>query len=807
MYYRPLLIVLLSLSIKGSYPETLTHLLDKIHTAQTYWESMLQNKTKKIWVRHPHTWFSSTWLFEAKSHQKVLAQQETELIELLATYADTHRNPSPQQMRAIEKKYTKTLVHHGVPSHFNRQWLSYTALAGSGIIAALYFHHYSQNHILFVLDPHSRSISSTLRDSPPVLGCDYVNHKGQQYLQVKKEQEKLTHDFLKRNNISYKTGSGQLSLSWYNEAGETKVREFIYKHGVQPIQEIFKILKNESPSHLPILSTDIDHDKALFEQRLVSVIMHAAQVKETAPLVEGYLQGRAIDSLPFPEKRKIFTALSFHLAEIAPTEIRNFIKAFSESASSIEKNLPLPALEKLKKIKFSPLPTIKPIPSPTHLASPSPLPILATIAPLTRHTSSPPIGSFSPSADPSLNIYAQVSGNIEALTQNGILMAEKGQHLLNSFQDLLPLFQEHASALKQNALPAANKVAAAVPDIAQGVEILKGNQPSPYPRPESMPPLEQRLFTPASVTNFNRTLINGNDFMRRMMELSNVAEGVLLPPLISTVTTTGKLAATLDQTAAHINATTLPEVDKLLKLVNESAPSIIKHTNHALDSTNKILDTVNETAPQVQALVEKTNDFIDTAVPPLTELLQNSNTIAGTVSSMFEYLRNMSKEHPDLGALFVEIIIVRALQLNLQAAAGVHEAGQMTERLKLNMEISATIPLMLAGFVLYKTTGSLYTWATVTPLINSLKRDLIALQLLCNKERYARNSATLASRYKGLVLYWTTRLHRYKESLPLKEQASYRSYLELLESKELSPEQKITTIECMFRSYSDLLES
>ena len=98
---------------------------------------------------------------------------------LLANYVDVSQNPSTKWMHSIQKKYKRELMYHRAPSHFNRQWLSYVAVAGAGIATAIYFRLYSQAHTLFILDPHARSISSTLHDSPPVLGYDYVNHKGQ----------------------------------------------------------------------------------------------------------------------------------------------------------------------------------------------------------------------------------------------------------------------------------------------------------------------------------------------------------------------------------------------------------------------------------------------------------------------------------------------------------------------------------------------------------------------------------------------------------------------------------------------------
>ena len=46
MHYKSLLIILVSLSLKGSYPEVLVGLLDEVHAAQAYWDTMYHTKTK-----------------------------------------------------------------------------------------------------------------------------------------------------------------------------------------------------------------------------------------------------------------------------------------------------------------------------------------------------------------------------------------------------------------------------------------------------------------------------------------------------------------------------------------------------------------------------------------------------------------------------------------------------------------------------------------------------------------------------------------------------------------------------------------
>ena len=125
---------------------------------------------------------------------------------------------------------------------------------------------------------------------------------------------------------------------------------------------------------------------------------------------------------------------------------------------------------------------------------------------------------------------------------------------------------------------------------------------------------------------------------------------------------------------------------------------------------------------------------------------------------------------------------------------------------QLNIELSKTIPLMLSIYLGYLGTSTIYRHATALTIITPLKTDLVSLQLVLNKERYTKDCAALSKNFKGECFYWIQRLHRYKDTLPVTYRATYRRYLDELESKTLLPEQKMTIITCLFQELDPLFK-
>ena len=136
MNYKVCIVLILSLSAQAHPLKKTITLLDKIQESQAYWETKSQHKKLIFWKQPQRSWKT-----QIKHHQKILRQQRTKLILILAALSE---NPQPISSVDVKKLHTQTnhiLMKHGAPSHFKRRWGSYAGLVGGLTGLALYLHH------------------------------------------------------------------------------------------------------------------------------------------------------------------------------------------------------------------------------------------------------------------------------------------------------------------------------------------------------------------------------------------------------------------------------------------------------------------------------------------------------------------------------------------------------------------------------------------------------------------------------------------------------------------------------------------
>ena len=154
MNHKFLIALILSLKIEAHQPEKVVLLLDQIHESQAYWEVMARDKNLSFWKRSPHTWLASTWKADITCHQKNLAKQRAELIEVLANFSENQKSLSCESLSKIQTRTTRTLALHGAPSHFEKHWISYAGLCGGLAALALYLQHYQFQQVqIYGTDP------------------------------------------------------------------------------------------------------------------------------------------------------------------------------------------------------------------------------------------------------------------------------------------------------------------------------------------------------------------------------------------------------------------------------------------------------------------------------------------------------------------------------------------------------------------------------------------------------------------------------------------------------------------------------
>ncbi len=562
MNYKLFILLILSLKTEAHPTEKVVILLDQIHEAQAYWEVVARDKKLSFWKRPPHTWLASTWKKDITYHQKSLEKQRAELIDVLASLSEDQKSLSYETLSKLKKRTVLTLIDHGAPSHFKRRWISYAGLATAAAAIAFYVHQFKEEHVLFIIPPQNNSLASSLENLYPFSGHKYVTDQdGTQYLQVKKSEEEQAKDFLAHKNIIALKSSPHISLCWRNEQGENKVREFIRKYGIQPIQKIYTILKNEDQPETKVLTTDIKRNEKIYEETITKVLNNALQVEETTKFMHNALNGKELKTLSLPEKQEIFLHLTAELPDIINTQIKN-------------------------------------------------------------------VGD---------HIY----------TEN--------QKLLSSKKDS-PRFS----------------------------------------------PIADNPYLPEA---FRKIIVEYN-----------------------------------------LGVETANEGKELIKSLGGEAQKYANVINHVAETT------------------------------------------------------------PGVFGLIVQIITTTAFELKLKEASFTHMAQSAVRDAQLNIELSKTIPLMLSIYLGYLGTSTIYRHATALTIITPLKTDLVSLQLVLNKERYTKDCAALSKNFKGECFYWIQRLHRYKDTLPVTYRATYRRYLDELESKTLLPEQKMTIITCLFQELDPLFK-
>lgn len=678
MRFISLLFLSLSLFFAPLHPADLVMLLDEVYEAQQYWSNLAATSRAYFW-KQPLTAFTScfntrSWQNTIKKNQAILAQQEIDLISQLADYYGNDQKKIAQDNKATALKQKKLLKKHGIPQHFARKWIKYIG-AGALITGfAAYLSYFYTHYTLFVIDPNAPSLEATFEDDCPFLGHDYVRYNdGKQFLQVKNDQIEIAKTYFAAKQVAYTIQNPEMQLSFYNTKGQSKFYEFIDIHGIAPFKKIIKILKNESSHDTPMLSTDTQHDQKVFEEQLTNVLKDGLQFKEFAPTIETLTQGRSLDTLSFPEKKNIFTALFFHAGQIMPVMLKDGLAVFSDLIKSTQ----------------------------------------------------------------------------NAETPNGITIPH-----IPTFN----LSQKEASG--------------AEPETAQEESFIAAHSSIAK---EITSRIKQSHETTASIHQKFQQIKDGHE------------------PKTEAVARTRQ-----------------PQLPITVSPPSWSTPEVIQNINRTLANAQPILEDIDDTLSEVQTMIPPTKKIIqqlnEDVLPQITQGMQQTNSLLLLFQNSLHYISTISENHyPDLFSFIYKIALLRIQQRDLQAAAAMHKMSVIVEQAKLNLELSATIPLLIATFIGYKTCTGIYNLVTNKHFVKKMKKDIILFQLLLNKNRY-KSLEFLNSdvEYCGLSFYRITKLQKYMSSIPTEQQTSYKQYLTELEQDTLNPEQKLIILDCLFKEFSFL---
>lgn len=172
-----------------------------------------------------------------------------------------------------------------------------------------------------------------------------------------------------------------------------------------------------------------------------------------------------------------------------------------------------------------------------------------------------------------------------------------------------------------------------------------------------------------------------------------------------------------------------------------------------------------------------------------------------TIGALLEKLRQEQTAPNSLLGLSLSTVIVEASGKDLQINNLFNIIGNLVDAQRLTFATMATMPIALAGYAVYKGTQAITQRITKRTFIEPLKQDLLSLQITLNSHRYQN---TLDEHTNGLCKYFTTRLNKYLKKLSANERPRYALYIEQLANSALTPEQRMQTIECMFKEFNFL---
>ncbi len=223
-------------------------------------------------------------------------------------------------------------------------------------------------------------------------------------------------------------------------------------------------------------------------------------------------------------------------------------------------------------------------------------------------------------------------------------------------------------------------------------------------------------------------------------------------------------------------------VGKDAKVISSTLKEILEtnqtHINHLLSTSSELSDDIRKTLNTLNKDYEK--------ISPLINEISDDYQAARTTLIAYEPFIKIFVKLIDLDVQFYKIL---ALRVNYQS--------------QLPIILIGAIPAALVFYGAYKGIKKTYHTLTSMQSTEPLKHDLLQFQLHLNKHRYIKLSE-LSSFYHGMSCYWIAQLKEYCSSLSHIYKLSYMQYIDELNKDDLTPEQKIIIIECMFKEYAFL---
>lgn len=196
--------------------------------------------------------------------------------------------------------------------------------------------------------------------------------------------------------------------------------------------------------------------------------------------------------------------------------------------------------------------------------------------------------------------------------------------------------------------------------------------------------------------------------------------------------------------------------------------------------------------------------FFETKVNSSLWYKKEIDTILAHIMNSIAIGKEQFEENSTFFSLAFQAHALHFTQRDLQFSLFMNKAHNISDKVDLNIELMATIPMMLFTYGTYKLAGFISTKLVGAYVLTPLKQDLIHFQLMLNKERAVAESFAVSIAHKGMCYYWTERCKKYIKMVPIAERSSFAGYIDQLEKPEHTPQQKLTIIECMFREYNFL---
>lgn len=205
-----------------------------------------------------------------------------------------------------------------------------------------------------------------------------------------------------------------------------------------------------------------------------------------------------------------------------------------------------------------------------------------------------------------------------------------------------------------------------------------------------------------------------------------------------------------------------------------------------------ILGYAHKHVPEKFESVQQTSGKTGSSIPYKDDI----TGIYGIITTLASIVRNDA----NFLSLTTQATLLHALERDLQLAILMNFIHDLLDKLRLNSEIIATIPVGLVSYGSYKGIKHLSTRKTKKQH-KILYKELITFNLFLNKYRFNQDHTTLTM-CKGMCAYWQEKISTFIPWIPLQKRTLFDAHIQALEATN-NFEQKLTTVASLLQLLRD----